>query len=336
MGNEQHAEPFGQQRHRNSLAPEPQKPSVRPPGDPSSTGDSSSGSDFSFKRAIAAIGTTLALAFAARSAGFPPSQVTFILSCTLITSVAAPYAYRAYLDWKKSAFTARSLAWVIVEITAAALLVGAFITWPFGGKATAGSGRQAYAPQSSCSLASLPTPPPVTPAAAASPLMYGIRSTDTAEGDRTAVAHEIFTGGWMQQVFQATGTQIASASAVISLNQTAFTPFRIQFQVLTTQGRIIGQASAVYDGSTNNSELRAAFSQPVPLKRGRLYALRVVNESGLTVAIYAHVYNDDPALTAPYPLSVCAYDSGDGGPKAVPVLDNNGTYQMLSGTIMAR
>ena len=63
--------------------------------------------------------------------------------------------------------------------------------------------------------------------------------------------------------------------------------------------------------------------------------LRVTNDSALTIAMYAHVYNSDPGLTAPYPIPVCAYDSGDGGPKAIPILDNNKTFQMFSGTMSA-
>ncbi len=87
----------------------------------------------------------------------------------------------------------------------------------------------------------------------------------------------------------------------------------------------------MYDGGTNNAELHAVFPKPIPLKPGSGYALCVVNESGLTIAMYAHVYNSDPALTTPYPIPACAYDFGDGGLKAVPILDNNYTYQMLSG-----
>ena len=67
-----------------------------------------------------------------------------------------------------------------------------------------------------------------------------------------------------------------------------------------------------------------------------LYALRVINKSDFTIAMYAHVHNDDPALTAAYPAPVCAYGSGDSGPKAIPILDTDRTYQMLSGAIVAR
>jgi hypothetical protein len=61
----------------------------------------------------------------------------------------------------------------------------------------------------------------------------------------------------------------------------------------------------------------------------------VTNGSGLTIAIYAHVLNKDPVLNAPYPIPVCAQGSVDGGPNAVPILDTDGTYQVLSGSIWA-
>ena len=171
--------------------------------------------------------------------------------------------------------------------------------------------------------------------------MYAIRSTDSVDGDRTAVAHQIFGGGWMQQVFLATRNQVADVSAVVSLNLPSFKPFPVRFEIRTTKGTVIGSTTATYDRGANNIELHARFTPPVPVRPGSLYALRVINESavtngsGLTIAVYAHVLNKDPALNAPYPIPVCAQGSVDGGPKAIPILDTDGTYQLLSGSIWA-
>ena len=205
---------------------------------------------------MAAIGATLALAFAAVGAGYSLSRVAFILIFTLVASFSALYTYRAYLAWQRHQFSTRSLPWVIACTAAAVLLVAAFISRPFGSKTATAGNQRSYAM-------------PVTPAMAAAPLMYGVRSTDTVAGDNTAVAHQIFAGGWMQQVFLATGTQLVNASGAHTL----------------------GTASAVYDGSTNNAELHAVFPKPIPLKRGSVYALRVVNESGLS--------DPPPARTTP-------------------------------------
>jgi hypothetical protein len=129
---------------------------------------------------------------------------------------------------------------------------------------------------------------------------------------------------------------------VVSLNLPSFKPFPVKFEILqTTGGTVIGSTTATYDGSTNNTELHARFATPVQVRQGSLYALRVTNASaltngsGLTIAIYAHVLNNDPALNAPYPIPVCAHGSVDGGPNSIPILDTDGTYQTLSGSIWA-
>jgi hypothetical protein len=336
MGSDQHEQPPEERGHEQASAAQAENQPSN--GSPSSEADNfdNIGNDLSFKKIFPAVGAALTLAFAALSAGYSPLRVTLILILALIACLSAMYAYRAYLALRRHEFNTRSLAWVSACTISTILMVAAFIYWPFDSNSVIGSNpHRPRAAPSSCDLNSLPTPPAVTKAMAASPLMYAIRSTDTVAGDKTAVAHEIFAHGWMQQVFIATRLQIADVSAVISLNLPSFKPFLIKFELRNSGGAVIGSASAHYDGSTNNTELHATFPKPISLKRGRVYALRVINESNLTVAMYTHVLNDDPALTAPYPVPVCAYDSADGGPKAIPILDNNGTYQVLSGAISA-
>ena len=227
-------------------------------------------------------------------------------------------------------------------VLSAAVMVVTFTVWPFGSLSGTATPHGGFAAQNSCDLTNLSAPPRVTAAMAQVPVMYAIRSTDSIAGDHTAVAHQIFGGGWMQQVFLATKNQIADVSVIVSLNLLSFKPFPVKFEILrATGGTVIGRATATYDGSTNNTELHARFATPVQVRRGSLYALRVTNESALsngsslTIAIYAHVLNNDPALNAPYPIPVCAHGSVDGGPNSIPILDINGTYQMLSGSIWA-
>lgn len=334
MESDQHAQPPEQRGHEQPPAGQAQN--QPPSGSSSPEADNSDNIEnyLSFKRILPAVGAALALAFAARSAGYSSLRVASILILALIACLSVLYAYRAYLALRRHEFHTRSLAFVSACTMSAILMVAAFIYWPFGSNPVTGSNSpQPYAAPNSCDLNSLSSPPAVTKVMAASPLMYSIRSTDTVAGDRTAVAHEIFAHGWMQQVFLATRLQIADVSAVISLNLPSFRPFLVKFELRNSGGAIIGSTSVHYDGSSNNTELHATFPKPISLQLGRLYALRVINESNLTVAMYAHVHNDDPALTAPYPIPVCAYDSADGGPKAVPILDNNGTYQLLSGAM---
>jgi hypothetical protein len=336
MGTDQHAQPGDQHRQERPTSAPPQGQPPGAPADPTAGRPDGLAGQFSFKTFLSGGVVALGLAFAAVGAGFSALRVIIILGSLLITSATAQRAYLAYRAARRDrTLDRRSAASPAICVISAALALAAFISWPFGSSSTSSQQPQAHAAPSSCDLDNLLPPQPVTGTMARVPLMYAVRSTDTVTGDDTAVAHQIYAGGWMQQVFLATGTQVATVSAVISLNAPSFKPFPIEFDVMTTGGKIIGTARVPYDGSTNNVGLHASFPKPVPLKRGNLYALRVTNESALTIAMYAHVYNDDPALTTPYPIPVCAFGSGDGGPKAIPILDDNDTYQVLSGSIFA-
>jgi hypothetical protein len=296
---------------------------------------------FSFKALLGAIVVTLTLAFGAVGAGFSPPRVIVILCFAVIFSATALPAFRGYLMLRKRTTDKRSALMLTTCVLSAAVMVATFTFWPFGSTAKVGNPLVGFAAQNSCNLAKLNPPPPVTPSMAKVPLMYAIRSTDSVAGDHTAVAHSVFADGWMQQVFLATGNHVADASAVVSLNLPSFKPFPVKFEILTTAGTVIGSATATYDGKTNNAELHARFAVPVPVRQGSLYALRVTNESalatgsGFTIAIYAHVLNNDPMLNAPYAIPACAHGTGDGGANSVPILDNDDSYQVLSGSIWA-
>jgi hypothetical protein len=341
MGNGQSAQPAGQPDGGN------QQPSAQGPDGQSASSGAAGGNSggwerqLSFKAVLGASVVALTVAFGAVGAGFSPPRVIVILCFALIFSATALPALRGTrMLWNRAADRRSALVTAACGVSAA-VVVATFSYWPFGPASGTAGPQPGYAAQNSCDLTNLSAPPPVTAAIAAIPVMYAVRSTDSVAGDGTAVAHEIFGGGWMQQVFLATRNQIADASVVVSLNLPSFKPFPVRFEIITTGGNVVGSTTATYDGRTNNVELHARFAPPVPVRQGSLYALRVTNESastngsGLTIAIYAHALNKDPVLNAPYPVPVCAHGSGDRGANSVPILDTDGTYQLLSGSIWA-
>jgi hypothetical protein len=238
--------------------------------------------------------------------------VIVILCFAVIFSATALPALRGSRMLRNRVIDRQSVLLTAACGLSAVVVVVTFTYWPFRPAPGTASPPPAFAAQNSCDLANLSSPPPVTPTVAEIPVMYAIRSTDSVDGDHTAVAHQIFGGGWMQQVFLATRNQVADVSAVVSLNLPSFRPFPVRFEIRTAEGTVIGSTTATYDRAANNIELHARFTPPVPVRPGSLYALRVINESvvtngsGLTTAIYAHVLNKDPALNVPYPIPVCA------------------------------
>jgi len=181
-------------------------------------------------------------------------------------------------------------------------------------------------------LSNLPGAPAISPAEKASPLLYKVVSTDTKANDGSAVSHQIYGHGWVQQVFLATQNRIAEVSAIIDAQVQPGHPLSVVFQIRTLEDQVIGTISGTYDGSTNNRDFGNFFSKPVPIKKGQLYVLRVINnnDTDRVIAIYAHRL--DGAQTVPYHIAACEYDSFDGPGRLFAMQDEEGA-QVLSGFI---
>jgi hypothetical protein len=166
--------------------------------------------------------------------------------------------------------------------------------------------------------------------------MYKVVSTETQTSDGTAIAHQIYGSGngdgWIQQVFLATRNQIGEVSAIISTRETPSQPLAISFQIRTLDNKVVGMINGRYDGSTNNKDFGNSFNKPISVIPGRLYALRVINESPQPIFIYTHIA--DRQQYVPYRIPACEHESADGGPEDYTMQTNLG-IEVISGFIQA-
>jgi hypothetical protein len=267
-------------------------------------------------------------AIAAVTAGWSPARVLGAVACLLVIASTARFAFALARSVRQSSRS--TLALGSAGGVALVILILIFLHWPLG-KSRATAPAPAAALVSSCSPSALQNPPAISPAQAASPLMYKVVSTDTQADDHTAVSHQLYGHGWIQQVFLATADSVAEVSAIIDAQVPPRGPLSVIFQIRTMQGQVLGTIHAAYDGSANNRDFGNFFRRPVPLSKGHLYVLRVINNNPQAViAIYTHYL--DSAQTVPYHIAACEYDSFDGPGRAFPMQDNRGE-QVLSGFI---
>lgn len=281
---------------------------------------------FKFGQVLGGLIAVIGAALAEKSAGWTSGQILISIACIIIVAATAN---DAYLVLKNKIRRSKVVVQAAACIVALVFLVLEFYGLPFGPGGAGAKPPQAVK-QTSCDTSTLLSPPAVTPDEASSPLIYKVVSTPTRPGDQTAVAHEIYPSGWIQQVFLATRSNIATVSAIISTQFRPQPDIIITFQIRTLTGRIIRSIDAKYDGSTNNKDFGNSVGSPLPIKPGDLYVLRVINNSPKSIYIYAHYY--DRAQVVPYEVPACAYNSGDGGPQYFTMQDNRG-IQVLSGFI---
>jgi hypothetical protein len=263
------------------------------------------------------------------TAGYSPVRALAAVVCLVVIAYTASIAFGAVRSPKLS--TQRYVVLRFLSAAALILLILVFLDWPLG-KSKPGASAAGKIPPSSCDLENLPKLPTISSGEAASPLMYKVVSTDTTANDGSAISHQIYGHGWIQQVFLATQDRIAEVSAIIDAQVRSNHPLSIIFQIRTLDDQVIGSIDATYDGSTNNRDFGNFFKMPVSLEKGHLYVLRVINnnDTDRIIAIYTHRL--DGAQTVPYKIAGCEYDSFDAPGRLFPMQDSEGP-QVLSGFI---
>jgi hypothetical protein len=266
---------------------------------------------------------------AAVTAGYSPVRALAAVVCLVAIAYTASIAFGVVRAPERS--IRRSVILRSVSAAALILLILVFLDWPLG-KSKTGASVAGKSSPSSCDLENLPKLPIISSVEATSPLMYKVVSTDTTANDGSAISHQIYGHGWIQQVFLATQNRLAEVSAIIDAQVKSNHPLSIIFQIRTLNDQVIGSIDATYDGSTNNRDFGNFFRQPVSVEKGQLYVLRVINnnDTDRIIAIYAHRL--DGAQTVPYKIAGCEYDSFDAPGRLFPMQDSEGP-QVLSGFI---
>jgi hypothetical protein len=182
----------------------------------------------------------------------------------------------------------------------------------------------------SCRPGALPKSELITHKEADDPRMYAVSSDGTIPGDDTAMAHGILAGGWIQQAFLATRSQLTAVSVILSTHHTPDRPIPIRFQIRTRSSSILGSAEADYNGSTDNKDFSLSFKN-LHLKTGAVYTLRVINNSQKKIFVYTHYL--DRAQLVPLRAAVCEYNSGDDAGHQITLHAEIPAIQVLSGLI---
>jgi hypothetical protein len=273
-----------------------------------------------FSAALVALVTVAGVVFAGLQAGFSKTRVGVLIACLIVVA----WALRSFWLLSRQRNYREHMVTRGAGLLALIIAVGT-VVWP------ADKPEDTKAARSSCDLSTLPERAD-GPGETSAGLVYKVVSTNTHPNDHSAISHEIFAGGWVQQVFLATSRRISEVSAIINAEASREDPLKIRFDILDLSGKSVGGVDGTYDGATNNRDFGQRFGTPAEVRPGHLYALRVTNQSQKSIAVYTHTI--DERQHVPFPVAACAYNSGD-GPVRVVLSDNRGPH-VLSGFVLSR
>ena len=192
------------------------------------------------------------------TAGYSPVRALAAVVCLVVIAYTASIAFGVVRTPERS--IRRSVILRSVSAAALILLILVFLDWPLG-KSRTGASVAGKSSPSSCDLENLPKLPIISSVEATSPLIYKVVSTDTTANDGSAISHQIYGHGWIQQVFLATQNRIAEVSAIIDAQVKSNHPLSIIFQIRTlndqlsgasmqlTMAQLITETSAISSGS---------------------------------------------------------------------------------------